>query len=492
MGETPQQPATPDLRAATLEGVRWIGAARAIAEAVAFGSSIVLARLIPPAEFGHAVVALFVVAIAAVPGQGLATAVVQRRSLTEAHAQAAAFLTLAIGIVLVIVFATIPPLLVPVFGHRTAYLLPYAGLAFFFVGFEAVPGALVSRDLDFRRLGATEAVSVICGTVTSLALALVGVNAEAVVVGAVAYVAALAVLMFVQRPVLPRWNRAAAREIASFGVPAAFASVLYTVFRSVDYAILAARLPAAAVGYYWRAYQTAVEYQTKVSQIMLRVGFPVYSRAENVERMARLRGRIVRTHAALLFPFLTTLVAVAPQLVKLLYGARWHPAVVPMQILAVAGLATVVATGAAPLMLAANRPRRLFAFNACVLVGYVVVVTWFSTYGITKVCVAVMVYHIIIVILQFLLLERVVGISLREIGIGLLPAAVGSAVSLAVAWPLAHALAGAHASDAVVVVAASAAAALTYLLCLRFAFIDAWRDLVLIGASLGLRRRARA
>ena len=81
----------------------------------------------------------------------------------------------------------------------------------------------------------------------------------------------------------------------------------------------------------------------------------------------------MRTHAVLLFPFLTTLIAVAPQLVSILYGSRWGPTVTPMRILAVAGLATVVGTGAGPLMLAANRPRRLLAFNAGVLAVYVVV-----------------------------------------------------------------------------------------------------------------------
>lgn len=488
MDETPQ-PAPVDLRAATLQGVRWIGLARAVAEGLAFASSVVLARLIPPAEFGHAVVALFVVGIAAVPGQGVASAIVQRRVVTEAHERAAAFLAISLGLVLTLVFVLIPPVLVPVFGHRTAYLLPYGGLSFLLIGFEAVPGALVARELDFRRLGATEAAALVVGTVTSLALAVAGLNAEAIVLGGVAMVAALTVFMFVQKPVLPRWNAKAAREIAGFGVPAVLATIVYTVFRSVDYAILAARLPARQVGYYWRAYQTAVEYQTKVSTIMLRVGFPVYSRAENLERMARLRGRIVRTHAVLLFPFLTTMIAVTPQLVALLYGPRWHPAVVPMRILAVAGLATVVATGAAPLMLAAGRPRRLLAFNTAVLAIYITVVTWFAGYGITVVAVAVMVVHIIVVVAQFLILERAVGISTREIAAGVLPAAASGGVSLAVAWPLATALAHANVSDAGVVAGASAAAAILYVLCLRLAFADAWRDLTLIGSSLGLRMR---
>ena len=39
-------------------------------------------------------------------------------------------------------------------------------------------------------------------------------------------------------------------------------------FRNCDYAIIGARLGRAQAGFYWRAFQLAVEYQSKVTLIM--------------------------------------------------------------------------------------------------------------------------------------------------------------------------------------------------------------------------------
>ena len=124
------------------------------------------------------------------------------------------------------------------------------------------------------------------------------------------------------------------REIAGYGVPAAGSSVLYAVLRNVDYVILAARLPAAQVGYYLRGFQLGSEYQSKISGILLRVAFPVLSRSRDLDEVRRIRARIIRVHAAVLFPLLFGLIALAPVFVPLVYGDAWEPAVPLTQVLA--------------------------------------------------------------------------------------------------------------------------------------------------------------
>src|SRR5689334_1712785 len=91
------------LRAATLHGVRWFTLSRIIAESTALVSSIALARLIPPFQFGHAVVALTVVGLAAIMGPaGISAVVVQRRELGRTDLEAVSFITLCAGAVLTI------------------------------------------------------------------------------------------------------------------------------------------------------------------------------------------------------------------------------------------------------------------------------------------------------------------------------------------------------------------------------------------------------
>ena len=104
--DTARQPDGPEaethsatLREATFRGVRWVAGARIAAEVLAFAGAVALARLIAPAEFGRAAVALALVPLAVIlTFEGCASALVQRPEITRAHVQGAMLLSLVTGI----------------------------------------------------------------------------------------------------------------------------------------------------------------------------------------------------------------------------------------------------------------------------------------------------------------------------------------------------------------------------------------------------------
>ena len=88
-----EAPVGTDLRAASLSGVRWVSLSRLVAELLTVVSAIVLARLIPPAEFGHAAVALGFTAIAlGVAWVGFGTPLIQMKSIDRGEVEVATFL----------------------------------------------------------------------------------------------------------------------------------------------------------------------------------------------------------------------------------------------------------------------------------------------------------------------------------------------------------------------------------------------------------------
>ena len=103
-------------------------------------------------------------------------------------------------------------------------------------------------------------------------------------------------------------------------------------------AVAAVRLTATQVGLFWRAFQLGVIYQEKISGIMVRLAFPVYSRTNDLDELRGFHERATRIHAAVLLPLLALLAVTAPDLVPWLFGERWAPAVEPVQILCAAGM----------------------------------------------------------------------------------------------------------------------------------------------------------
>ena len=174
----------------------------------------------------------------------------------------------------------------------------------------------------------------------SVSLAFSGVNAEAIIAGALATTAVSSVLLFAASPFRPRLlrRRDAVGDIAGFGVPAALAGLVHVGFANADYVILAARLSPTSAGLYWRAFQLGVSYQEKISGIMLRIAFPLYARTTDRDELRRLHERATRLHATTVLPLLALLIVTAPVLIPWLFGPEWRGAIVPSQLLAVAGM----------------------------------------------------------------------------------------------------------------------------------------------------------
>lgn len=481
------------LRERAIVSARWVMLGRVVCEVASFAALIALARLLTPAEVGDAAVAMVVFALA---GGFLAgsfgTPLVKAEELRDEQIEVAHLLSLVSGVVLVLLCLLAALALVPVLGERPSEMIALASPCFIFSALSAVPLALRSRHLDFRRIMVIEMAASLAGSAAAVTLAAFGVGSAAMVLGSVAtslVAAALALPRGGARR--PRWHRAEARELLAFGLPTSASALFFTAVRNVDYAIVSARLSAAQVGFYYRAYTLAVDYQLKLSNVVVRVLFPVLSRTQDPAAFRAARGRIVRLHTVVLFPLLAVLLVTAPVLVPWLYGPVWEPAVVPAQILVGAGVATTIGTGIGPVMLAAGRPRALLINNVISFACFAVVVYICSGYGLIETCVGVVVYRLVaLCVSQYILGERLLGIPLaqtlvRDPG----PALVSAAALLAVAFPMSALLGGAPAPVSVIGTAAVGLGA--YLLVLRGVFPGAWADVRLVLAGAVPRRLRR-
>jgi O-antigen/teichoic acid export membrane protein len=474
--------ATPEeVREGTLAGVRWGVLARVGVETTALLSTVALARLISPSGFGHAVVAIAVIALSqALVVEGFGTPLVQRREITRAHLESTMLLGLLGGALLSALVFILAPLLDGALGSQTASLIRLSAPCFLIISLSVVPQALAQRRLAFRTTSLIELASTVTGIVISILLAVLGLGATALVLGQLAIVAVMALLYFTTaRPVLPRWHRHEARELWGFGSQTAASSLLQSAWSNLDYIVVGITLGPVATGYYWRAFQIGGEYQGKISTIMIRLSLPVLSRTRGLEDMRRVRGRILRTHALVIFPLLAIYILVAPQLVPLAFGARWAPSVRPSQILAVAGMVFALAGGSGPLLVAAGHPRALLCSNIVNTLSFGAVVIVFARFGLTTLCIAVAAVTLVFYLGQYyLLFDRLVGIPMSDLWSDVAPGLTSLVPLAAVGGLLAFALSQAASVPALIQIACVATgASAAYMVSLRRRFPDSWADL---------------
>ncbi len=483
------------LREATFSGVRWVAAARVGGEVLAFAGAIALARLVSPAEFGRAAVALAFVPLAVIlTFEGCASALVQRPKIEPAHVHGAMLLSLVAGAALsVVAFVFGGTLGDAVFGDRTGELIELVAPVFMLASVGATSRALMWRRLDFRQVSVIEVLGLLIGTATAVGLALAGLDGKALIIGALANQAAASAMLFARRPVLPRFSgRPALRDITSFGMPAAFAGLVAVAFTNANYVIVAMRFSATTAGLYWRGFQLGVAYQEKISGIMMRVAFPVYSRTGDRDSLRDLHRRATRLHATALFPLLAIVAVTAPVLVPFLFGPAWEGAVLPAQLLAFAGMMAAVLTGYPQVMLAIGRPKTLLRFNCGMLAVYVAATLVAVPFGLNAVCLSVVgVYIVMVLAVYVLLLRPAIGVEVRSLVPDLGPALTGCVALLAASFPLEAALEARGAPALVVLASVALVGSAVYLVVIRQFFAAAWSDVALFAVKLRPRRPGR-
>ena len=104
----------------TLQAGHWRSATLFAQLGLQFGVAVALARLLPPADFGLAGLALVVVGFAAVLAEaGLGSALVYRRPLTSNDVRLAFTLSMAVALVLGLALAVLAPFAAAAFRHRS-------------------------------------------------------------------------------------------------------------------------------------------------------------------------------------------------------------------------------------------------------------------------------------------------------------------------------------------------------------------------------------
>jgi O-antigen/teichoic acid export membrane protein len=310
-----------------------------------------------------------------------------------------------------------------------------------------------------------------------IGLAIAGLRGEALVIGVIAGSTVGLISAWISAPPpLPRLHLGAAREMLGYAISVTFAQISAIGFSNVDYAIVGARLGAVQTGFYYRAYVLAVEYQTKIAQVMNQVGFPVLARAGTRAEFDDLFRAMIRLLTTMIFPLLVLLAIAAPVVVPFLFGPHWNAAIVPMQILALGGASTVIFSSAETALLATGRGTALVGYVTANFLAYGLSVWLIAPLGITAVAIDAAAMHTLFSIIAYaLMLRGSPERALARLWSDVAPALVSCVSLVAVALPVSLELTAAHTPAALWLAALALVAVPPYLLTLRLCFPQTWR-----------------
>jgi PST family polysaccharide transporter len=319
-------------------GVVWTAGAKWAAQVLSWASTLVVARLLTPADYGLIGMATVYLGLVQLVSEfGLGAAIVQKGDLTTSQIARINTLSLMIGVGLFGLSALVAGLLASFFGEPAVkWVVMALATTYVITSLQVVPNGLLARDLRFRRLATIEAADALVVTAVTLALALAGARYWSLVIGSIAGRVAGTVQFLLARRHPMAWPRRLAdlKRVLTFGWQVVVSRLSWYAYSNADFLVIGRLLGKVALGAYSFGWNIASIPAEKISAVMGRVTMPVFAQVQNDP--AALTRYLVRLSEVLVFVVLPASIGmtlIAPDFVRFVLGEHWVAAIIPLQLL---------------------------------------------------------------------------------------------------------------------------------------------------------------
>ena len=300
--------------------------------ALNLASTLILARLLAPQDFG------LVAMVTAVAGflevlkdAGLSTATVQRHDITQAQVSNLFWANLGLGFLIMVLVAGAAPVLAWFYGEPRLTGVALAVSVTFFLTASAVQHqAILRRQMKFTAIAVIQVVPAILGLGVAITMASTGWGYWSLVGTTVATAASNCVVTWLLsdwRPGLPV-RGVGTKSLLRFGASLTGAAIVQALLSTADTLLIGKFYGAAAVGLYTRGAALLVNPLQQFLSPFNAVLVPALSRLQSDPE--RYRGaflQILHAIALIALPTAGFLLGSAPEIVLVLLGEKWAEAI---------------------------------------------------------------------------------------------------------------------------------------------------------------------
>ena len=453
-----------------IRGFSWTFLGVGLSKAIATVTTIVLAALLTPRDFGVVAIGLIVVNFVAwFGGASFGSTLVVHQELDRRGQGTVLTLSLLGATASALAIVAVAPLLASVLHQpRLVAVLSTLAISVVLSGLTAFYESLLQRELEFRRRFVATSTQTASYAVVSISLAAAGAGVWSLVIGQVLSVTLFALTLVALAPhrVLPAWDRERVAPLFATGRGFALQGLTAFVRQNVDTLAVGRSFGAASTGFYSMAIRLGDLTYAAITDPIARVTFPAFARS-------RARGEdvrpaffsVLRLVAVLTVPCGVVLSAASVPFTRLFFNASWAPMAGILGILGIWAAIRPVEATLGWLLNSMGRAREVARVSVWVLVplvaGLVLIVQFDDVRLVALVPVADTLLSLVILTT---LVGRHAGVAASALARSLAPIALAGAVSWAATAATAAALAGAAA--VVGLVAAIVAAAVSFVLVL--------------------------
>jgi PST family polysaccharide transporter len=317
----------------------WTVTSFGVNRVVTVATTIILARLLVPSDFGLFVLATLTLNFISIfSGFGLGNALVLGQHLDERSKGTILTLLIGLGIAFAIGVSLTAPLAADLLAQprvdelllAVAGILSFGGVSWFY-------DSVLQRELAFRERFICQLARTVAYAVVALSLAIaLDAGVWALMIGFAAGHAANGIALLVLTPyrVRPAWDSAFARTAARTGRGFLVQDAVDFAQQNADYVTIGRLLGTTPLGFYTMAFRQSELPYYALADPVVRVTFPTFAQMRHRDEDTAgpyLSG--LGMMALVTFPLGAVLSAAAAPYVETLFGDKWLPMIGALQVL---------------------------------------------------------------------------------------------------------------------------------------------------------------
>lgn len=400
-------------------GVMWMFAGNWTEQLLNLVIFVIIARLLGAEAFGLAMMAVVVAVFAEfLVRDSISDTLISLQQLDRGHVDAVFWFLNILAVFIVITVVSLADVVSVIYGEpRVADLLRSLSPTVLLVAVSGVPVAMLRRQLKFPLLAMRATAGMILGGAVGITMAAMEYGAWSLVGQRLVQVAVNSIIVWVAQP----WRPALLPSMGHFRDIRDFGSKMIGVRAAEFFSLQAPSLVIAGFlgpmqfGYYALALRV-VEIISVFLIVPIRfVAQPVFAKLGSDEAGARelLRDTTLIT-ALITFPTFAGLAAVAPSAILHIFGPGWEPTIPVLRILCFAGFYLSLARLHQAFLLGRGRAGWSFAVQSAEAALGVVAVLAAGTHGLIAIAAAVTVRYYLIWPVNFVMIDRVIGIGFMQ------------------------------------------------------------------------------
>ncbi|MBE0447286.1 MAG: MOP flippase family protein [Actinobacteria bacterium] len=409
------------LKQSANSGIKWSLTSQFSRQGMQFATTIILARLLAPSDFGLKGMAMVVIGFVFLfKDLGTSAAIIQRKHLSEEFLSSIFWVNVVFGFFATGVLFMSAPVIASFYREpRVTPILGVLSLTFLISGFSILHQAILQRNLAFNKLAKVEIGSIIAGSVIGIGAALLGAGVWSLVYQTLAVAAMTTILLWTSSSWRPKlvfhWTEV--KSVSSYSLNLTGFNIFNYFSRNADNLLIGRFLGAQALGYYALAYRIMLLPLQNISYMVGRVMFPVYSQIQDDDsRFRRVYLKAASAIALVTFPLMLGLMGASKLFVLTVFGAQWAPVILLLIVLAPVGLIQSISTTAGSIYQAKGYTNWMLRWGlvsgSLTVIAFAVGLQW----GVVGVAVAYAITSITLTPPTFAIPFRLINLRLRDLG----------------------------------------------------------------------------